>query len=80
MPSHIQLFLKNDRINNADIEVLTEWEGNPTSIRFSIDDSAISIGQIIKKTRTKREPTELQLEAREKFIEMARAKSKVIKC
>lgn len=76
VPAHIQLFMKNGRINNGDIEVLTSHEGIPTSIRFKVENSAISIASFFKKKRIKREPTEAQLQARQKFTEMARSKNR----
>jgi hypothetical protein len=74
VPHHVQLFLENPAITTADIQVLTEHEGKPTSIRFSIGNTAINIAKIIKKQRIQGEPSEAQLQARQKFTEMARSK------
>jgi hypothetical protein len=74
VPAHIRLFLENERISNADIKVLTEFEDKPTSIRFSIENSAISIRSFFKKKRIKRKPSEAQLQARQNFAEMVRSK------
>ena len=74
VPAHIQLFMRNERRINADIEVLTSWEGKATSIRFSIENSAISIRSFFKKKRIKRKPSEAQLQARQNFAEMVRSK------
>ncbi len=75
VPSHINSFMKNTRIPIAEIEVLTEWEGKATSIRFKAENSAISLATFLKKKRTQGEPSEAQLLARQKFAEMAKARS-----
>lgn len=51
VPSHIRQFMSNSLISNSETEVLDEWEGQPTGIRFEIDDSLVSINKIIKQKR-----------------------------
>ncbi|MGH0681365.1 hypothetical protein [Bacillus mycoides] len=52
VPSHIRLFTsKTDEISEK-IEVLTECEGNPTSIKFNVPKESINPKNFIKKKRT----------------------------
>ena len=76
VPLHINSFMKSTAINQAEIEVLTSWEGKPTSIRFKAENTAISLASLLKKKRIKREPSEAQIKARQKFAEMAKARSR----
>lgn len=71
---HINVLMKNDRIPLADIEVLTEWEGKPTSIRFKVGAARTSLPSLFKKPRAKQEPSEKQLQARKAFADRMRNK------
>lgn len=51
IPSHIRQFMSNSLISNSDTEVLDEWEGQPTAIRFELDGSLININGIVKQKR-----------------------------
>jgi hypothetical protein len=75
VPEHIKMVLKNTAINSADIEVLTQFEGKATSIRFTLENAAISLASFFKKKRIHQAPSEAQLQARQKFAEMAKGRS-----
>lgn len=51
VPSHIRQFMSNPLISNSETEVLDEYEGQPTGIRFKLDDSLVSINKLTKQKR-----------------------------
>ncbi|AXI08150.1 hypothetical protein CUC15_03845 [Oceanobacillus zhaokaii] len=51
VPSHIRYYMKNPLLNKENIEVLTEHEGKPTSIRFTVEDSIVT-KSFLRKRRT----------------------------
>lgn len=58
VPSHIRLFASKLTDVSRELEVLTENEGIPTSIRFDLPKASINPSNFIKK---KRKMTETQL-------------------
>lgn len=66
VPAHIRLFSENPLITTDNLEVLTTWEGKPTSIRFTLENDWINTKGFLKKRRVKRTPSIKQLKALEK--------------
>lgn len=60
VPSHIRILSKKATDLSREIKVLTEDEGKPTSIQFTVEKDSINPRNFIK---SKRVPTDSQIEA-----------------
>jgi hypothetical protein len=70
VPSHIRLFTDNPSVKQSEYKVLTEEEGNPTSIRFSLSKTSVNLKNLVKKQASPK-----QLKALEKARKKRREKS-----
>ena len=51
VPSHINSYMKNPILNKENINVLTSYEGKPTSIEFKVENDIVT-KSFFKKKRT----------------------------